>query len=202
MHGAIYFLIFVFIRIVTQNLKLKTFMKFYEEQEPSKLYDIGFKYIPMTKFHFLDDILVVLPLFIGLYLKINLSNFLFILTCVYLLREITTTITLLPPTPFCFEREKIKKDKSKTLTELAGACNETIFSGHTSLMLISILFILPKITNNYIKILIYLYAITTSVIIISLRSHYTIDVVLAWVICILFYVAYFGNNIIKKMLLN
>ena len=94
MHGAIYFLIFVFIRIVTQNLKFKTFMKFYEEQEPSKLYDIGFKYIPMTKFHFLDDILVVLPLFIGLYLKINLSNFLFILTCVYLLREITSWFLL------------------------------------------------------------------------------------------------------------
>ena len=124
------------------------------------------------------------------------------LTIIFVLREITTTITLLPPTPSCYQRNYDKMTKSKWITRISGTCNETIFSGHTTLMLLMILFILPKIKSNIFKIIIYIYAVVTSIVIISLRSHYSIDVILAWVICILFYIAYFGNKIVKKLILN
>ena len=63
MHGAIYFIIFVFIRIVTQDLKFQTYLNYYNNEPPSKLYDIGFKYIPMMKFLFQHILIQVeLPL--------------------------------------------------------------------------------------------------------------------------------------------
>ena len=202
MHGVFYFVIYVFVRIFVQELKLNTFLNYYRNNKPSELYDIGFKYIPVLNIHFLDDILVLLPLLVCIYLRIDFSEFLFLLTCIYILREITTTITLLPPTPYCFDNVKNKMNKSVFITKISGTCNETIFSGHTSLMLLSILFILPKIKNNFIKLLLYIYAILTSLLIIALRSHYTIDIFLAWIICIFFYCAYFGNKIVKKLIIN
>ena len=120
----------------------------------------------------------------------------------YLLRELTTAVTLLPPPPFCVEINSDKMSKSKVLTKIAGSCNETIFSGHTTFMLLCLLFVLPKINNNYIKIAIYTYALLTSFIIVAMRSHYTIDVVIAWVICVLVYISFFGNKIVKKLILN
>ena len=202
MHGIFYFIIFVVIRVLFYEYKDRRFKKFYNDNKPSELYDSGFHYIPMVKYHFLDDILVSLPLLFTIYYKINFSDFLFMLTIIYVLREITTSITLLPPTPFCFERSKAKLIESKWITKISGNCNETIFSGHTTLMLLVFLFILPKIKSNILKIFIYIYAIVTSLIIISLRSHYSIDVILAWIICLLFYISYFGNKIVKKLLLN
>lgn len=201
MHGLIYFILYCILRYLTQNMKNKLFLKYYENN-PIKIYDIGFEYIPIINCHFLDDVMVLLPIILCFYYKINFSNFLFLLTCIYLLRELTTTVTLLPPTPFCFKRNNDKMNMSKILTKLAGTCNETIFSGHTTFMLLCLLFVLPKINNNYIKIAIYAYALLTSFIIVAMRSHYTIDVVLAWVICVLVYVSFFGNKIVKKLILN
>jgi len=202
MHGVFYFIIYVLVRIFIQEMKLNTFLNFYRNNDHAALYDIGFKYIPRINIHFLDDIMVILPIILCIYLRVNFSEFLFLLTCIYILREITTTITFLPPTPFCFDRVKDKMDKSEFMTKISGTCNETIFSGHTSLMLLGILFILPKVNNNILKILLYFYAIITSLIIIALRAHYTIDIVLAWIICIMFYCAYFGSKIVKKLIIN
>ena len=202
MHGIFYFIIFVLLRVLFYDLKDRRFRKFYNDKKPSELYDSGFNYIPVLNYQFLDDILVSLPLIFGLYYNINFNEFLFVLTIIFVLREITTTITLLPPTPSCYQRNYDKMTKSKWITRISGTCNETIFSGHTTLMLLMILFILPKIKSNIFKIIIYIYAVVTSLVIVSLRSHYSIDVILAWVICILFYIAYFGNKIVKKLILN
>ena len=201
MHGVIYFILYCILRYLTQNMKNKLFLKYYENN-PIKIYDIGFEYIPIINWHFLDDIMVVLPIILCFYYKINFSNFLFLLTCIYLLRELTTAVTLLPPPPFCVEINSDKMSKSKVLTKIAGSCNETIFSGHTTFMLLCLLFVLPKINDNYIKIAIYTYALLTSFIIVAMRSHYTIDVVIAWVICVLVYISFFGNKIVKKLILN
>ena len=202
MHGAIYFIIYIIIRIIIYNYKNERYLKIYNEDTQIKLNDVGFNFIPITNIEYLDDVMVLLPLILCVFFKINWSVFLFMLTIIFVLREITTTITLLPPTPHCFENVKIKMKKSKILAKISGACNETIFSGHTSIMLLALLFILPKIKNNLVKIGIYIYAIATSLVIISLRGHYSIDIFLAWVICILFYVAYFGNKVVKNLILN
>ena len=201
MHGIVYFIFFLIIRFLTQELKYKNFLDYYKNNENCMLKDIGFKYIPYLKCHFLDDIIVLIPVFICIYLKINLHQFLLLLTIIYFLREITTSITLLPPTPNCMERNKKKMNKSKFITKVSGRCNETVFSGHTTLMLLSLLFILPKIKSKLFKVLIYLYSIIGSIIIIAMRSHYTLDVTLAWIITILMYLCYFGKNIYKSLIL-
>ena len=53
---------------------IKRFRKFYEDSKPSELYDSGFKYIPIIRFHFLDDVLVCLPILLGIYYKINFNK--------------------------------------------------------------------------------------------------------------------------------
>ena len=202
MHGIYHFIIYIIIRILFYNYKNVKFLTYYKDKNYKELYDSGFNNISMIYYNFLDDILVVLPLILCVYYKIDFSEFLFILTIIYIIREVTTSVTLLPPTPYCIVKSKERSKKSKLITHISGACNETIFSGHVSLMILSFLFVLPKIQNNIIKLLIYLYSIITSIVIISLRSHYTIDIILAWIICILFYISYFGNKIVKKLLLN
>ena len=202
MHGVFYLIIYIIVRILIYNYKNTRFLKIYNKDNENNLYDVGFNYIPKMNLHYSDDILVMLPVILCIYSKINWSQFFFMLTIIFILREITTTITLLPPTPYCFENVRNKMEKNKILAKISGACNETIFSGHTSIMLLSFLFVLPKIKSNLFKIFIYIYSIITSLVIISLRGHYSIDVFLAWIICILFYISYFGKQIVKKLLLN
>ena len=66
-----------------------------------------------TYYNFLDDILVMLPLILCIYYKIDFSEFLFMLTMIYLLREITTSVTLLPPTPYCINKSKERNNSSE-----------------------------------------------------------------------------------------
>ena len=201
MHGIVYFIIYLIIRALTQKYKYKRFLKFYENNENCYLNDIGFKYIPIIKFNFLDDIIVLIPVFICIYLRVNTHDFLVLLTIIYVIREITTSVTLLPPTPYCINQSNKKINKSEIITRISGLCNETVFSGHTTLMLLSFLFILPKVKSKFLKILIYFYLVLGSILILALRSHYTLDVFLAWTISILVYLCYFGKNIYKSLIL-
>lgn len=201
MHGIVYFIIYLIIRALTQKYKYERFLKFYENNQNCYLHDIGFKYIPFIKFNFLDDIIVLIPVFICIYLRVNTHDFLILLTIIYVIREITTSVTLLPPTPHCIDQSNKKMNKSEIITKISGLCNETVFSGHTTLMVLSFLFILPKVKSKFIKVLIYFYLVLGSIIILALRSHYTLDVFLAWTISILVYLCYFGKNIFKSLIL-
>ena len=163
-----------------------------------ELEDTGFKLVPKldSKLNYLDDLLIsilVIPLF---YFDINVKKLLKIIIITRLLRLICMKSTILPsPNSKCNEY-LVKKEKliGKYYTIFFGRCNETIFSGHVSLMLICILFILPFV-NSMMKIFLYIYAILTSLIVISLRNHYTIDVVLAWVITIPIFIINSNCNI-------
>ena len=60
----------------------------------------------------MDDIIVLIPVFICIYLRVNTHDFLVLLTIIYVIREITTSVTLLPPTPYCFNQSNKKMNKN------------------------------------------------------------------------------------------
>ena len=79
---------------------------------------------------------------------------------------------------------------------MVGGCNETIFSGHTSFMVLILLYTIPYL-HFFGKFIVIMYALFGTILIISLRSHYTIDVLLAWIITYLVYSIYMCCNIAK-----
>ena len=110
---------------------------------------------------------------------------LYILTGIF--RLITKSITILPQA--C---KNCKPPEERNIIDrcITGGCNDTIFSGHTTIMLISLLYIGKDINNMYIKIVLLLFAIGYSMLIIMLRNHYSVDIVLAWYISITSFILY------------
>lgn len=180
---------------------LESFVSKILEKEQSnnlnKIIDNGFKIIPKIDFLFLDDIvLVIIPLIFLIFIyfctknNINFLDFVVIFLIIRFLRLLCLLCTIYPPpSKDCYE---ISDKKNKILpyySYIFGGCNETIFSGHTACLVLIMLFIYP-VLNAIGKIFIILYAIFGSIILISLRAHYTIDVLLGWIITYLVYTVY------------
>ena len=69
-----------------------------------------------------------------------------------------------------------------------GYCNDKIFSGHTSIMIIVILTIInEKLINPSYNHLLIIVCMIYSGLILSSRNHYTVDVILAYIISISVY---------------
>ena len=93
------------------------------------------------------------------------------LSIVYLLRVITSSVTVLP-SPIC--------TTSRPSCKAIGGCHDLIFSGHTSTMLI-FAWHLQRCFPEYRTHLI-LFCILGSAVIVATRGHYTIDVIVAWIV--------------------
>ena len=193
-----------YLKSLSDNFRENIFTKIHYKNSSNniKLFDLGFKFIPFFKNSIIDDILVLCPLLLFILYTPNIKDYIIILFSIYLLRQICTILTILPPIPQCSNsiKNRFKNNIIKNLERFSfNSCSETVFSGHTSLLLVTILFLLPRLPN-YAKIIAYIYAIFTSLIIIAIRHHYSIDVFLSWIICILFYISYFGKDVIKSLL--
>lgn len=147
----------------------------------------------------LDDILAIIIFFILIYLHgskyfIDIGIlFIFIGT----LRIITKTITILPQSN---KKCKAPDERNSIDRYITGGCNDSIFSGHMSLMLLMLLFINKGIKKLYIKIMMLLFAIIYSFFIIMLRNHYSVDIVLAWYITISAFIIYENRGSMKYFL--
>lgn len=110
-----------------------------------------------------------------------------ILACSYCLRAILCVVTQLPP---CNPMSQIKLNvKLYSFNPITGFHYDLIYSGHASLM-IGILSMSEFPT--WLRYLAILLAIFNSFALILTRCHYTIDVVLAWII-----VPFLCNNLNK-----
>ena len=168
------------------------------------IYDLGFNYIPRInkKYNYIDDILIFVIFFGMILFNINYKNFILLYLIIRFIRMVCMlSITMPPADKNCFKKLKLKQKSFKYIKFITGHCGETIFSGHTTLLVLCMLFIMPKV-NNFFKILLFVYGLIGSILIIALRHHYTIDVILAWVITILVYISYFGKNNFMKILPN
>lgn len=110
-------------------------------------------------------------------------------------RLITMSVTILPqPNKNC----KPPSERNTLDRWLSGGCNDAIFSGHMSMMLITLLYISKGVKSLFVKAMMVLFAIGYSLLIIMLRNHYTVDVILAWFISLSTYVMYENKDILFK----
>lgn len=145
----------------------------------------------------LDDFLAI-ALFI-LFLVIHKLKYIKDLAILYILirgfRLITMSVTVLPqPNNNC----KPPSERNMIDRWLSGGCNDSIFSGHTALMIILLLYINKGVKSSFMKCMMMLFAVGYSLLIIMLRNHYTVDVVLAWFISISTFILYENREYLFK----
>jgi len=122
----------------------------------------------------------ILILFIPFFIKkrYDLLYFMFkIISILTLLRSVTKLVTIVP------SQNNNCSNNSSIKTYLTGYCNDKIFSGHTAITLILILTIMENklINNNYNSLLVFSH-IFYAFLILATRNHYSVDVVLGYII--------------------
>ena len=155
------------------NIKLK---------QKSKIYDIIHHNLPsLRSLTIVSDILPYILLTIILFIDLKIFyNILGFLITIFVARMIIIHLTILP---------KDKKCDIKNSSVYNGGCYDKVYSGHFSTIFICLL---TLYMNKYINLFTLLsLSIIFALIIISSRSHYTIDVVVACLIVIIVY----QNNI-------
>ncbi len=193
-------LFFIFVFMITQlSLRCVTnVVRNYDVVTP--LPDIYHSVLPneMRNYHEYSDWMPVIPLVLFIILdKFQHSGeFIFLLALVYIIRFISFSLTVLPsPSRDCKCEWENKPDTflRKTLNLFyQEGCNDLIFSGHTSMMLLSSLFlswyVFPH--NRTALVTIVIYNIIGVIVIIGTRLHYSVDVFIATIICTLLFFAF------------
>ena len=141
------------------------------------LYDVLHNTLPdMSRF---DQIIDYLPIVLGIIIlhlaiikhpKFNMYRLIQLVSFMLILRIMTSAFTVLP-SPIC--------TNSKTACAIGG-CHDCIFSGHTAMTLI----FAYTIQHCYpeLKIPLLIYTLFGSLLIIGTRNHYTVDVIVAWIV--------------------
>lgn len=144
------------------------------KSDPKRVIDIVHENIPYIHLKYLSDTLVLLQtVFTAMVVDSkHLSEIFFIMSIVQALRCICSASTVLPPL-------KNYSDKYR-LGGLNGTGTEYIFSGHASYSALSAIYLYTQNIIGFWPIVIY-NIISQSAIIIT-RNHYTVDIVLAWII--------------------
>jgi hypothetical protein len=104
------------------------------------------------------------------------TRFLSMIIVVYLIRDITINLTILP------KHNKCKKPNNKFLMHIVGGCYDKIFSGHFSIVYLLTLFYYSYGIITSIPLLIS-WNILNALMLLSTRAHYSIDIVMAFFVC-------------------
>lgn len=159
-----------------------------------KIYDVGHKYLPNYSqnvyLKYLTDVVLYLPLLFGGWAVYY--DYLSYSTIFYILRYITTAVTILP-------KEKGCPDESFGFMNLfQGHCYDKIFSGHfaTSVLLSLLLYNYGIITNVvallvYNSLMVYLILVT--------RSHYTVDLIIGGYIAATSYLLGWNVDFVRNL---
>jgi len=132
-----------------------------------KIRDVGFDFLPdLTKYEFLNDVTLIVPLVLLVlnWNRINQNGYISFLTAMYFMRALSNMVTQFP------------RAKSKPCNEGSplSNCNDYMFSGHTTFNIVTSYFL----KNGMFPI----YPILSSLTTISTRAHYSVDVLMAWII--------------------
>ena len=137
------------------------------EKYGGKIRDIGFDILPDLSDHeYLTDLTLILPVLLLAFnwKTINRDGYIMMMTFMYFARSLSNMVTQLP----------YAKDRECKSKPPLGFCNDYIFSGHTTFNVVTSYFL-----NNA---MFPAYPIISSLITIATRAHYSIDVLLAWII--------------------
>ncbi len=151
-----------------------------------RIYDLCHSHLPnYEKYEFIGNIYIVIVLLFVLWKPSKTISIVFDLIAfiipIYFIRSILTLINVLPKSSEC--------NYNPQLAWINGGCYDKIFSGHSAF-----LFILTLLLNKYKIInfaaLIILNIINVSIILLT-RTHYTIDIIVSFLVSYLMY----SNNI-------
>lgn len=191
----LYFVI-VYILLYCKKLIHNASLNYYSTYEERPLYDSLHLIIPYNKYSvYFSEIIMIFFIFLIIYLfykKHNISilyNFIIIFAFIQIVRALLFSLTLLPDS-----------SNNCTFGLFSGSCNDLLFSGHISVVLLIILFVNKyKLFNSkFIKNILILIFILMSLFILSSRNHYSIDIITALIITYIIYHFYFLSG--KKML--
>ena len=192
MDNIVLFILFIIFLILDYNIGCEIDEKAKNNNYKSQLRDILHENLPdMSNSSAYDDILILLTamLFFYLYGFKHIKDFVILFLIIWTLRLITISVTILPNPNIHNNNEK----RPKYMRIFCGGCNDLIFSGHMSLMLLLLLYISKSVPSIIGKVGILIYALLYSIVILLLRNHYTVDIVLAWFITIATYALYYGG---------
>lgn len=171
----------------------------HNKENPGTIYDVVWKYGPdLSKHSWLHEVVligIIISLFILPITDSILKEFLIKFTIVMLVRALTTISTILPKDESCDETIGLH-------TFISGGCYDKVFSGHTAFVTMFTLIFLDKSFISTLQF--WLINIINMAFIVLTRGHYTIDVILGFIIS---YLVYDGNylfihNVLKKIKLD
>ena len=144
----------------------------------------------MRQWHEYSDWIPITPLVLFILLDRfeHAGEFLLMIGIIYLIRAISFNLTVLPaPHPECkCEWEDEPETFLRSLLNILyqESCNDLIFSGHTSMMLMSSLFLAYYCVPNSIlaKLFLIFFNIMGVLVIIGTKLHYGVD---CWLACII-----------------
>lgn len=145
----------------------------------TKIVDIIHNNFRIFKYHHSSDFLIFLQILFGI-IKLEIytiKEILLLMSIIQFLRSICSITTVLPPL-------KNYKDKIR-FGGLNGYGTEYIFSGHASYSAVTTLFLYSENILGFYTL--FLYNCISQLLIVVSRNHYTIDVLLAWIISSLLY---------------
>ena len=163
-----------------------------ENKTTPKVFDIMHKYLPdwSNNEWLLNNIMLLLSMIPMIYINdLNLYyDFITLLLIVNIIRDLTINITILPKDKNCNPNQH-----SFTYSSKFGSCYDKIFSGHFAFV-----FILSLLYNSYNIItnvpLLIGWNIINSLIILLIRSHYTVDLIVSFFVCITIFNGYMKNH--------
>ena len=180
--------------IITVHLTLHAYLtrsaqksgsEFYDKKDNPEIYDVLHKILPdYSKKEWLTNYMVACA-FIPLLLNLNkdfILEYLGFIIVVIFIRDIIINVTILPKHINC----SVDHNNMKIEEYFVGGCYDKIFSGHFSftMMLTLMYYSYGYVTN--IPLLVG-WNLINGLIIISTRSHYTIDVIMAFFVCAFIY---------------
>jgi hypothetical protein len=137
------------------------------EKYGGKIRDIGFDVLPDLSGHeYLTDLTLILPVILLVYKwkTINRDGYITFLTFMFFARALSNMVTQLP----------YATDKECKAKQPLGFCNDYIFSGHTTFNIVTSYFL----KNGLFPV----YPLFSSLITIATRAHYSIDILIAWIL--------------------
>jgi len=172
------FLIHLYSVYYLSNLKLPN------KYNNQNLYDIiASNTINLNKYSYIINYLCfifIIPIIFNFKLVYLISFFKYY-SILILLRSILSNVTILPS---CHSENCDDYNKSNILKYINGHCNDKIFSGHVSkIILLNYIIYKNKLLSPLFIFMMFLLLFIVSILIIMVRWHYTIDVLLAYIIC-------------------
>jgi hypothetical protein len=176
------FLVILYAIVMAVNLSIQYIGKYHYSKSPDRIWDLVWEYGP--DLHTYQWLIQVIPsvLFLSLFFIQKsdsiLYEFVLKFIIIMLVRAITTISTILPKEERC-------NDEITWHTPLNGGCYDKVFSAHTAIVTLFTLIFLRE--NLISSASFWILNFAQMALIVLTRAHYTVDVVLGFLITYLVY---------------